>query len=48
MDPYGRVARWTYELQQFNFEPEHVPGVKLDYTDALSRIHDVNALEVDL
>ncbi|CAH8639508.1 unnamed protein product [Dicrocoelium dendriticum] len=36
-DPRGRLARWAYRLQEFNFTIEHVDGVQNVLPDMLSR-----------
>ena len=36
-DPTGRLARWALQLQQYDFEIIHRPGVQNGAADALSR-----------
>lgn len=36
-DPHGRLARWSVQLQQFNFKITHRPGKLHELPDALSR-----------
>lgn len=36
-DPHGRVARWIFKLQQYDFDIIHQSGKKLGHVDALSR-----------
>ncbi|MBM6549298.1 reverse transcriptase/ribonuclease H family protein [Streptococcus dysgalactiae] len=36
-DPRGRLARWAYRLQEFNFSVTHVKGKENRLPDALSR-----------
>ncbi|CAH8602562.1 unnamed protein product [Dicrocoelium dendriticum] len=36
-DPRGRLARWAYRLQEFNFTIEHVDGTQNVLPDMLSR-----------
>ena len=35
-DPYGRIARWMMELDQFNFKIDYIPGVENIAPDSLS------------
>lgn len=36
-DPQGQIARWLETLSQYQFEIEHIPGLKHQNADALSR-----------
>lgn len=36
-DPGGRLVRWAYRLQEFNFTMQHVRGRENEIPDALSR-----------
>ncbi len=36
-DPHGRLARWTYEMQEYNMEIIYRPGQENQNADALSR-----------
>ena len=37
-EPEGQVARWIQELETYNFQVQHRPGVAHQNTDALSRV----------
>ena len=39
-DPHGRIARWMMELNEFNFQLEHIPGNENIVPDVLSRCND--------
>src|SRR5215469_14828899 len=44
-DPHGRIARWTAELNQFNFKLQYVPGKNNEIADALSRAEQEELLK---
>ena len=45
-DPTGRLARWSLQLQQFQFEIIHRPGTLNGNADALSRRSYVSAISL--
>jgi hypothetical protein len=45
-DLIPRVARWWLEVQDYDFEIEYRPGVKMSHVDALSRDPIANAIDV--
>src|SRR5436190_20426469 len=42
--PTGRLARWLFELQQYDFEIKYRKGSLNRVADALSRTPEVNAI----
>jgi transposase InsO family protein len=44
-DPHGRIARWTAELNQFNYKIEYIPGKTNTVPDAMSRHTDADQID---
>ena len=44
-EPWGRLARWALEMQQWDFEVKHRKGALHQFPDALSRMYEQDELE---
>ena len=47
-DPIGRLARWSLELQGYDFEIRYRKGINNQAADALSRMHEIALLEYEV
>ena len=46
-DPIGRLARWSLELQSYDFEIRYRKGANNEVADTLSRMHELALVECD-
>jgi hypothetical protein len=48
-EPQGRLGRWYFKLQSYDFEVRHRPGTSavMKVPDALSRTYEVNMIDID-
>lgn len=43
----GRLVRWALRLQSYDFELKHRKGKSMQMPDALSRVHEIDAIDFD-